>query len=409
MKTYKRFCAVIIALFLAVVLSANIKLIKSSSDTGGMYLIEAKRLTDRIDRDGGFDGDLSDFDYIIKVIPEDECEDIYISNEPYVIIRSGDKLYRAEYRTENNRINTAVILNLGFAACLVLLAVTLFSVKKQVIEPFTRINDVPQELAKGNLAVPIPAEKSKVFGKFTWGVEMLRETIEDSRRKELDMQRDKKLLLLSLSHDIKTPLSSIKLNAKALSRGLYSDPEKQKTAAESINTHADEIEVFLKQLTEAASEDFMNFEVRQGEEFLSAVINKIEARYRPQLELSGTELITEKYDDCLLCCDPDRLAECMQNLMENAIKYGDGKYIRLGFSEEEGCKLLTVSNSGCSIDPEEMPQIFESFRRCSNSDGKTGSGLGLFICRKLMMLMHGDVYAEIQDNEFCVTLVVKKA
>ncbi|MBP3270676.1 MAG: sensor histidine kinase, partial [Ruminococcus sp.] len=191
MKTYKRFCAVIIALFLAVVLSANIKLIKSSSDTEGMYLIEAKRLTDRIDRDGGFDGDLSDFDYIIKVIPEDECEDIYISNEPYVIIRSGDKLYRAEYRTENSRINTAVILNLGFAACLVLLAVTLFSVKKQVIEPFTRINDVPQELAKGNLAVPIPAEKSKVFGKFTWGVEMLRETIEDSRRKELDMQRDK--------------------------------------------------------------------------------------------------------------------------------------------------------------------------------------------------------------------------
>ena len=69
-------------------------------------------------------------------------------------------------------------------------------------------------------------QKSRFFGKFTWGVNLLREKIEDDRKKELSMQRDKKLLLLSLSHDIKTPLSAIKLNAKAIAKGIYNDEEK---------------------------------------------------------------------------------------------------------------------------------------------------------------------------------------
>ena len=86
-------------------------------------------------------------------------------------------------------------------------------------------NHVPKELAKGNLAVPISEEKSRFFGEFTWGVNLLRESIENSRKKEITMQKDKKLLLLSLSHDIKTPLSAIKLNAKALARGLYKNEE----------------------------------------------------------------------------------------------------------------------------------------------------------------------------------------
>lgn len=126
------------------------------------------------------------------------------------------------------------------------------------------------------------------------------------------MQKDKKLLLLSLSHDIKTPLSAIKLNAKALAKGLYKNEEKQRAAAENINTRADEIERFVSELSKAVSEDFMSFEVTPGEEFLSAIITKIYARYAPQLSVSGTEFLIRKYDDCILSCDPNRLAECFK-------------------------------------------------------------------------------------------------
>ena len=257
--------------------------------------------------------------------------------------------------------------------------------------------------------MPIPEEKSRFFGKFTWGVNLLRESIEDSRKKEITMQRDRKLLLLSLSHDIKTPLSAIKLNAKALARGLYKDEEKRLSAAESINKRADEIEQFVSEITRAASEDFMTFEVVEGEVFMSTVISKISARYAPQLSMSGTELVIPDFSDCILSCDPDRLGECLQNLIENAIKYGDGRLIELSFDRMDGCELITVSNTGCTLEEKELPQIFSSFHRGNNADKVQGNGLGLFICKRLMSLMGGEVYAEIKDDRFCITLVVKLA
>ena len=153
----------------------------------------------------------------------------------------------------------------------------------------------------------------------------------------------------------------------------------------------------------------MNFEVKQGEVFLSQIITKISARYAPQLGLSGTEFVINKYDDCILSCDADRLGECLQNLLENAIKYGDGRRIEIGFDKMDGCELITVTNAGCTLEVKELPQIFGSFQRGNNADRIQGNGLGLFICKRLMSLMGGEVYAEIQGDCFSITLVVKLA
>ena len=153
----------------------------------------------------------------------------------------------------------------------------------------------------------------------------------------------------------------------------------------------------------------MSFEVTQGEAFLSAVITRIDARYAPQLAMSGTEFVIQKYDDCILSCDPDRLSECLQNLIENAIKYGDGRRIEISFDKMDGCELITVLNAGCTLEAKELPQIFENFHRGNNARKVPGNGLGLFICKRLMSLMGGEVYADIRDECFCITLVVKMA
>ncbi len=369
----------------------------------GQYRVEAKRLADEIAETGSYD--LADYPHITGVYTGD---DLYKSDEHYVIIEANGTLYRVEY-TLGNRSGTIITVNCILGILFLLLIGVFDYIRKNIIEPFGRLNSVPQELARGNLAVPIPEQKSRFFGKFTWGVNLLREKIEDDRNKELSVQRDKKLLLLSLSHDIKTPLSAIKLNAKAIAKGIYNDNEKCRSAAESINARADEIERFVSEITKAASEDFMNFEVKQGEVFLSQIITKISARYAPQLGLSGTEFVINKYDDCILSCDADRLGECLQNLLENAIKYGDGRRIEIGFDKMDGCELITVTNTGCTLEVKELPQIFGSFQRGNNADRIQGNGLGLFICKRLMSLMGGEVYAEIQGDCFSITLVVKLA
>ncbi len=401
MSTFRKLAAAVIVLFIAVIAGLNIYLLRSGDS--GTYRVEAKRLADRIEETGSTD--ISGFPHLTGVY---SGEQLYRSDEHYLIIEAGGKLYRVEYTTEG-RNRTVWAVNCVLAALFLLILILLVYIRRNIIVPFGRLNTVPQELAKGNLAVPIPEEKSRLFGKFTWGVNLLREKIEGDRQKELSMQRDKKLLLLSLSHDIKTPLSAIKLNAKALARGLYKDEEKRRSAAESINSRADEIEHFVSEITKAASEDFMEFEVTQGEVFLSIILRRLSDRYAQQLAVSGTKFTIDRFNDCILSCDPDRLAECLQNLIENAVKYGDGRQIGLSFDKMDGCELITVSNTGCSLEEKELPQIFESFHRGSNAENVQGNGLGLFICKRLMSLMGGEIYADIREERFCVTLVVRLA
>ena len=403
MKAYRKLCIIVIAVFLISAAMLDLILIKQNDSEQGLYRVEAHRLADEIERTGSYD--LSDYPELTGVYTGD---DLYKSEEHYVIIDAGGKLYRVEYRIRSNT-GIIVAVNCVLLVMLVLICLLLWYARRHIILPFGRLGDVPKELAKGNLAVPIPEEKSRFFGKFTWGVNLLREKIEDDRQKELSMQRDKKLLLLSLSHDIKTPLSAIKLNAKALARGLYKDEEKRRSTAESINSRADEIEHFVSEITKAASEDFMNFETTMGEIFLSQMIEKIVARYAVQLSACGTELKVNKYSDCILSCDPDRLGECLQNLIENAIKYGDGRLIELSFDSMDGCELITVSNTGCTLEEKELTQVFESFHRGTNAGKVQGNGLGLFICKRLMSLMGGEVFAKIEDGKFLITLVVRLA
>ena len=403
MRIFRRLCIAVITVFLLLTAVLNLFLVGTKDSNEGIYRVEAKRLADEIAETGNYE--FKKYPHITGVSGADDGE-LYISDEHYLIIEAGGTLYRVEYTVGNGQHSIAAV-NCVLGALFLLMIGLLYYIRRYIIVPFGRLKDVPQELARGNLAVPIPEEKSRFLGKFTWGVNLLRESIEDSRKKEITMQRDKKLLLLSLSHDIKTPLSAIKLNAKALAKGLYKDAEKRRAAALSINTRADEIERFVSEITKAASEDFMSFEVTQGEAFLSNIITRIDARYAPQLAMSGTELAIQKYDDCILSCDPDRLAECLQNLMENAIKYGDGRRIEISFDKMDGCELITVSNTGCTLEAKELPQIFESFHRGNNADKVQGNGLGLFICRRLMGLMNGEVYADIRDGCFYITLVVK--
>ena len=403
MRAFRKLCIAVLTIFLMLSAVLNIVMFKHQKYTDGQYRLEAKRLADEIAETGSYD--LADFPHITGVYTGD---DLYKSDEHYVIIEANGTLYRVEYTLGNDR-GLFIVSNCILGILFLLLCGVFVYLWRNVIKPFGSLNDVPQELARGNLAVPIPEQKSRFFGKFTWGVNLLREKIEDDRQRELSIQRDKKLLLLSLSHDIKTPLSAIKLNAKALAKGIYSDAEKRRSAAESINVRADEIEQFVSEITKAASKDFMSFEVTLDEAFLSHIITKINSRYAPQFNISGTEFVIHKYDDCILSCDADRLAECLQNLIENAIKYGDGRQIEISFDKMDGCELITVTNTGCTLEAKELPQIFGSFHRGNNADNVQGNGLGLFICKRLMSLMGGEVYAEIHDDCFSVTLVVKLA
>ncbi|MBE6861211.1 MAG: HAMP domain-containing histidine kinase [Ruminococcus sp.] len=406
MKAFNRISVIVSALIIAVFAAANMLLLTDNSESGRPYHVEISRLVREIENNNI--ADISECEFVTNIT--EYGENFYNSDSDYVIREVNDKLYRFDYTIDSNKekSETVFVVNVILGIMSAAIIAVMLYVRFKILSPFEKLTDIPYELSKGNLTTPVKETKNRFFGRFIWGVDVLRENMEQQKERELNLQREKKMLLLSLSHDIKTPLSAIKLYSKALSKGLYTNTEKQSEIAESINTKADEIEGYVSEIITASREDFLSFEVDMGEFYLSELVNRIRIYYIEKLSLIKTDFTVGEYIDCLISGDLDRSIEVVQNIIENAIKYGDGKEISIGFSEEDGCILVAVKNSGCTLPDTDLPHIFESFWRGTNAENQKGSGLGLYICRQLMHKMNGEVFAQIKDRDMCVTAVFCK-
>jgi len=280
----------------------------------------------------------------------------------------------------------------------------LWYIRQKILKPFHVLSEMPYELSKGHLQGELQESKSRFFGKFVWGIGMLRDTLNTSKSRELKLEKEKKLLLLSISHDIKIPLSAIKLYAKALREKVYDTEAGKLHAAVQIENHAKEIEDFVKEIVNTASEDIVVLEVEDSEFYLKDYMEKVRAYYEPKCKLVMTHFRIGKYENKLLRGDMDRALEVMENLMENAFKYGDGREICIDFYEEDYCQVISVFNTGETVAEEEMPHLFDSFYRGSNVGNKDGNGLGLYINRQIMMKMEGEIFAQRAEGgmRFCL-------
>lgn len=445
MSKFKKIAGAILMVEIIIIVVCNILCIyQLNNKDGRLYRVEAKRVeraikdqlaaaeqknTDENTDDSKGDSavfedkflmniDLSNYQTILDVHVYNPNE--IIAND-YLVCEVEGKLYCIEYSEEANGI-FMIYMNVAFAIIFIVTFIIFVYIQTKLLKPFANMQHLSVELAKGNLAVPIKEEKSKFFGRFLWGMDMLRENLEDKKKKELELQKEKKTLILSLSHDIKTPLSAIELYTKALEDDLYDTKEKKEEALLGIKKNAEEIKSYVNEITKASREDFLNLEVNNGELYLKELVELIKAHYVERLSVLHTDFTVEDVADCLICGDKDRLVEVIQNIIENAIKYGDGKKISISFDDEEDCKLITVSNTGLVPQESEETYLFDSFYRGSNCGNASGSGLGLYICKHLMKLMDGDIFIKISGSDthseadeqnsigtFSVTLVIRKA
>ena len=404
MKSYNKIIAFTVVFIIALFAVVNI-IPNASKEKTSILKVEINRVVREITETGKIP-EPDKYSTILGIYQEGTQKDFFISENDYIIRDIDGKLYRIEYLEDTEPVNQMLYINITLAVFSLFVLLVLFYIRHNILKPFVRITALPYELSKGNLTIPLKESKNRFFGKFLWGLDMLREKLEESKQAELELKKEKKTMLLSLSHDIKTPLSAIKLYSKALSNGIYKEPQKQQEVYENINAKADEIEKLVAEIMRTETEDIIVFDVKSKEFYLSEVINNINQYYKDKLE--NTDFTIANYSDCMINGDEDRLTEVLQNIIENAIKYGDGKSISLDFSDEEDCRIITIKNSGCILPQSELTHIFDSFYRGSNVGSKSGNGLGLYICRHLTKAMGRDIFADIEDDYMCVSVVCRK-
>ena len=279
-----------------------------------------------------------------------------------------------------------------------LIALFLLWVYRNIIKPFEDLKEFASDIASGDLDKPLKMDRGNIFGSFTESFDIMRTELSEAKQKEYEAQRSKMELVSQLSHDIKTPVASIKALGELL-EAQSTDP-KTKDRLGSIVTKADNIDAMVSDLfTETLTElNELNVETSEQE---SRILDRIIK------DADHMDLVTGRnVEECIILCDPLRVTQVVNNIIFNSYKYA-GTKIHLESHIEDDYLVVSFTDEGGGVSNDEIPMITKRFRRGENAKGKPGSGLGLAIAYELMEKMGGDLEVANADKGLRVRLFFK--
>ena len=295
------------------------------------------------------------------------------------------------------------LMNGGLIIVFLFCMLSYWYVQSRILKPFEMLSNYPERLSKNQISDKLPEAKSRFFGKFIWGLNMLSDRMQNDRNRIDKMSAEKQTMLTTIAHGIKTPLANIKLYANAIEMGLYQpngNPDDiDAKIAEKISKNADEATELVKNLLETTSQGLVDFESEEQWFYLRELREFLQKEYEYRLSLLRIPHTFVLESDVMIKSDKMGICRVLTQLLENAIKYGNGEGIRVSIAREEDGYYILVVNKGKTVEEKELPYLFNSFWRGSNATGVEGSGIGLFESRSIMKKLNGDLYARINAAE----------
>ena len=260
-----------------------------------------------------------------------------------------------------------------------------------VVRPFMRLELFAQDVAAGNLDTPLAYERSNPFGRFTWAFDNMRAEIKRARAAEAEAVEQGKTAVAALSHDIKTPIASIRAYSEALELGLARNDAEREGYARTIARKCDEVTSLTDDLFLHALADLDRIHVSCEVAPIARTIRQAVADFG----VAGNVALG-RLDEAQVAHDPKRLEQALENLLANAAKYAPGVPVEVEGVLDTAARAyrLRVRDHGPGIPPEDLPFVADRFYRGSNAHDAPGAGLGLFIVRYLVGQMGGSLSLE---------------
>ena len=256
-----------------------------------------------------------------------------------------------------------------------------------ILKPFEKMKDFAEEIAKGNLDVPLKYERSNYFGAFTWAFDSMRKEIVSSRAAEREAVENNKTVIATLSHDIKTPIASIRAYAEGLEANLDKSPERRQKYLEVLMRKCDEVTDLTNDLFLHSLSDMGKIEIRQEQfeltSFMEQTVSEIAAE-------RGDVFFRNPGFSPIVTADKKRLTQIVENLINNSRKYAKTE-ITISMTEENGAVKIHFRDRGKGIPDEDMPFITDKFYRGRNCGNENGSGLGLYIVKYIIEQLGGEL------------------
>jgi signal transduction histidine kinase len=292
-------------------------------------------------------------------------------------------------------IITGILFGLLLAATSMVFS---YLLSRSIIKPLKNLQKAAAEISKGNLEHQIVEEGDQEIQELCRDLELMRIRLKDSIHTQLKYEENRKMLISSISHDLKTPVTSIKGYVEGIVDGIANTPEKNEKYLKTIYQKAQQVDQMIDDLLLYAKLDLkqipFNFERTGLEEYLKDCIAETE----PELENSNIKVTfhNELQQKQQVLIDRERMKRVIMNILDNSRKYmnkAQGE-IKISLRETHSSLIIELRDNGSGISKSELPHIFDRFYRsiAVGSEIK-GSGLGLAIAKQIVEGHQGRVWA----------------
>lgn len=337
-----------------------------------------------------------------------KADQVIAINEVWHLIESGEKTQALEKTQELKddlsqldvqKRNSKHLIWLG-GICLCFLLTVFVYIYIAILRPFEKLKTFAQEISKGNFDLPLNYERSNYFGKFTWAFDSMRKEITKARSCEREAIENNKTVIATLSHDIKTPIASIRAYAEGLEANMDTTPMRREKYLSVIMKKCDEVTRLTEDLFLHSLSDLDKLKITTKKlELCECLKNLLEEISTEQVDIRFIGMQEEAW----MVADQNRLMQIMENIINNARKYAKSEIV-INMEKIQDKVSIRVRDFGKGIPDADMPFIFDKFYRGKNCDNEQGSGLGLYIVKYLTEKMEGEVLLHNHENGLEVIL-----
>lgn len=296
-----------------------------------------------------------------------------------------------------------------FAICIViilLLTAVMLSVwlYRSMISPIRKLQEATKSIKDGNLDFVLEAESEDEIGELSRDFEEMRQRLKESAEEKLNAETENRELVRNISHDLKTPITSIKGYAEGILDGVADTPEKQEKYLRTILSKATEMTTLLNELTIYSQIDTNRIPYHFTR--LNAVdyFNDCAEEVGMDLENKGIRFhfFSNAEPDVELIADPEQLTRVIHNIINNSVKYMDktDRMIRMRVQDVGDFVQVEIEDNGKGIAVHELPYVFDRFYRTDESRNSAtgGSGIGLSIAKKIIEDHGGKIWVSSKEG-----------
>jgi histidine kinase len=301
-----------------------------------------------------------------------------------------------------------LFFNLRLIAIVFILVITngllTYYMSRSIIKPIKQLTLSARNISEGDLEYSVATNKKDELGELSNTFEAMRLSLKQAKEDQSRYERNRQELIASISHDLSTPLTSIKGYVKGIQDGVANTPEKLERYMDIIYKTANDMDSLINNLFRYSKLDIEQIPFEFEEVDLYSFFTDFIDELAFDLETEGmANLQADKNDDYIVKADREQLRRIVTNIVQNSLKYMDKAYKKIGVylkSESRQVKI-EIKDNGSGIAKQDIPRIFESFYRTDTSRNSStgGSGLGLAIAKKIIEEHGGKVWAESNQGE----------